>query len=1300
MTDLGSAFGRITLDFSGVVTGAQGAAGQLTSFGKSVEGLGSQLSTLSVPIAAVGAAAFKLSSDFGASMQKIVGLAGVAQKQVDAWSQDLLAMAPQVGRGPKELADALYFVSSAGIKGQAALDLVRDSAKAAAAGLGETKTIADAASSAMNAYASTGLTSSQAIGVLTAAVRNGKVEASSLAPVLGSVIPIAAEMGITFDQVGAAIAAQTRVGFDAASAATNLTGVMNAFLKPGKQAADVMKEYGLTADGLKQTIKEHGLLAALTLLKDTVGQNDDAVVKIFPNIRGFRGMLSLVGQDAQTTAGIFKDVANTMDTSLDTAFNAVAEDSKFKFEQAMASAQASLVKIGDAVSKAVIPVIQDLSQFLNKLADGFAALPASTQQTIVSIAGLVAVAGPLLMIGGKLIGVVGSLFNTFMSVGGTVVKAAQGIGEFVQVLGLAEGPMEALKFIMSTTAIQIGILVAGLVIVAKFIEQVGVAANATTDDLEKMAHSGDMFEQAAATTEILAHGQDRLSAAFVSTEAKIRASATSYKDYESATLATAKASGDLGDEITGQRANMFLADEAAGHLAAGFTILDGKVYSITSSFKLLTQAEFEASQGAYGVGGALDESTRATANSAQRDLDKKNSLDGVVAATDPAIDAAKALADSQAAEAAANIAAGVELDNLKTLMAGAVGKELTSYSTKNKDLTQQAADLKKQIDDLNAAQGTAVTTGKKAGATADEQKLYTLQLSSAQAQYNATLDPALPQRLATAESALSHARDPKKVHELTAEVNGLKAASDPTRQAQLAVTMDNLNDKLGKGTTAVQGYVDNSKKIGELSAKYDDVNKAIADNAQAHDDATKRILFDMLQQQLSVNGFTVAEATALEGIATKWGLVDSATAQAQLKVTDAVAAFEATGDADALMGALNGTLQTVNTTAYGTQGAAMAAASGLNSNLTPAAQEADGYLHGLAGHAHDAATAAADLNKPVTVKIKADTGDADAKLTAAEKHALKLEEPVVTPVKVAGDFGLTPEQQAARANVAKPIVVPVQLGGAPGSTPEQQAAAKPVTVPVDADTKPFEKGVAGAVAQTGTTLANAKQKATTDGSALIGNLKTTAAQATPALQPLNDALTTAQTDTQTTFTAITTAVQTALQQIAGVVASQSPTIFAPFIAALDAVSAAVSGAVQGWLGGLNAFMMALSAAKAAAAAGPGGSAPAASPAGSSTTNPNARALGGPITIGQSYLINESPATRPEIIVPSTSGYVLTRQDAQAALVRALQQGSGQGNQRSTVIQHNETITLHDNMSTRFWAERQRQDRLQSTLGAM
>jgi hypothetical protein len=100
---------------------------------------------------------------FENSLVRIEGLVGVSTGQVEKFGEAVKNAASETGRGPQELADAMFFIASAGIRGSTAIDVLNASAKAAAIGLGQTKAVADAATSAVNAYGAENLSGSEAV---------------------------------------------------------------------------------------------------------------------------------------------------------------------------------------------------------------------------------------------------------------------------------------------------------------------------------------------------------------------------------------------------------------------------------------------------------------------------------------------------------------------------------------------------------------------------------------------------------------------------------------------------------------------------------------------------------------------------------------------------------------------------------------------------------------------------------------------------------------------------------------------------------------------------------------------------------------------------------------------------------------------------------------------------------------------------------------------------------------------------------------------------------------------------------
>ena len=66
------------------------------------------------------------------------------------------------------------------------------------------------------------------------------------------------------------MAAMSRTGTNAAQGATQLNSILSGLLKPTKQAEDALNLMGLSSAGLKQQIKDEGLLKCFRYFKNTV----------------------------------------------------------------------------------------------------------------------------------------------------------------------------------------------------------------------------------------------------------------------------------------------------------------------------------------------------------------------------------------------------------------------------------------------------------------------------------------------------------------------------------------------------------------------------------------------------------------------------------------------------------------------------------------------------------------------------------------------------------------------------------------------------------------------------------------------------------------------------------------------------------------------------------------------------------------------------------------------------------------------------------------------------------------------
>jgi len=332
-----------TAQFDASMRRAQTTAGRFTAKAGAVAKAAS--GPLTLGLIGAGAAAVKSAVQFDDSMTKIESLVGIAGSEVDKMKDSVRALSGETAQAPAQLADAMFFIQSAGLRGAVAMETLEASAKAASVGLGEVEQIADLATSALNAYGEENISAVDATDVLTAAVREGKLEAAELSTSMGRVLPIASAMGVQFHEVGAAFAALSRTGTNAAEAATQVRGILSSLLRPTKQAEEALTDMGLSSEGLRRQIQEEGLLATLQTLAEEFDGNAAASASVFGNVRALSGVMDLMGANVATTEQIFANMADTTGT-LDEAFGIVSDTAGFKFRQAIADVQEALVSIG------------------------------------------------------------------------------------------------------------------------------------------------------------------------------------------------------------------------------------------------------------------------------------------------------------------------------------------------------------------------------------------------------------------------------------------------------------------------------------------------------------------------------------------------------------------------------------------------------------------------------------------------------------------------------------------------------------------------------------------------------------------------------------------------------------------------------------------------------------------------------------------------------------------------------------------------------------------------------------------
>ena len=261
---------------------------------------------VTAPILGVDAAALAVGTKYEALLAKIQGLAGASANEIALMREQILALGPAIGRGPNELAEAMFHIYSEGYKGAQAMDVLARAGKMAEIGMGDTKANAQALVFTMHDM---GVSAKDAADILVAAVRLGNVATETLTANLGKVLPTAGLLGVQMRDVAAMFAVLTRSGLDAAMAATGIRQVFVTLLDTTPKTQKALKALHLSAYELREEMKTD-LLGALQKISAAADGNATAFSKVFPNVRALTAALGTLSQNGGDARDIFDQVAH------------------------------------------------------------------------------------------------------------------------------------------------------------------------------------------------------------------------------------------------------------------------------------------------------------------------------------------------------------------------------------------------------------------------------------------------------------------------------------------------------------------------------------------------------------------------------------------------------------------------------------------------------------------------------------------------------------------------------------------------------------------------------------------------------------------------------------------------------------------------------------------------------------------------------------------------------------------------------------------------------------------------------
>lgn len=408
-------------------------ANEAKKAGKSIQGAGNVIQNagkgivrnVTTPIAGLGVAAIKASTDFENAMAKVSTIADTTKTPVSTLKEQVIDLSNTMGVGVSDLAEAQYQAISAGVDTAASVDFVSTAVKAAKGGFTDTATAVDGLTTVLNAY---GMEAGRATDIsdqMLMAQNYGKTSFGDMASSMGKVIPIASSLNVSTEELFSSIAVLTKNGIATSEAVTGLKAAYSNILKPSSDAAKMAEELGI--DFSSAHLQSVGWAKFLDEIKEKTGGSAESMAKLFGSTEALNSVTVLAGKGSADFAEALSLMGNAGGAT-QSAYEKMLTPTE-RMHISLNKIKNSLIQFGTAMT----PAFEKAAEIIGKVGNRLNGLSGSQVNSILKWAKTAAVVGPCIVTFGKAVTGIGKLVTGFGKVTSIIAK-------FGGILGVLTSP--------------------------------------------------------------------------------------------------------------------------------------------------------------------------------------------------------------------------------------------------------------------------------------------------------------------------------------------------------------------------------------------------------------------------------------------------------------------------------------------------------------------------------------------------------------------------------------------------------------------------------------------------------------------------------------------------------------------------------------------------------------------------------------------------------------------------------------------------------------------------------------------
>ena len=340
--------------------------------------LASSIESVSSPFAELSSAVFKAdaaliafvagamykainaSSEFNKGFGLISTAIEANTEDMENYRQAILNYSTTSTKSINDINSALYTAVQAGVEFEDSIAFMAASEQLATANAAGLNTTVDLLTGTMNAYGFTMKDINHINDVYFTSTLIGKQTIDELGTSMGQVVGIAANSGVSFEELSAAIATLTAKGMGTENAITGIKSVITSIISPSKDAADAAKELGLNFD--VSTISSRGFSGVLSDIMKATGGSKEALVSMFGEVRALNAIMQLTGDNLNFFNYALEETANSAG-SAEAAYQKMVMTFSNQMQMVKNMVQVAFIELGSKLE----PIFAGIAQQTGKI---------------------------------------------------------------------------------------------------------------------------------------------------------------------------------------------------------------------------------------------------------------------------------------------------------------------------------------------------------------------------------------------------------------------------------------------------------------------------------------------------------------------------------------------------------------------------------------------------------------------------------------------------------------------------------------------------------------------------------------------------------------------------------------------------------------------------------------------------------------------------------------------------------------------------------------------------------------------